>query len=437
MEGSFDLAGLEIPNGASSAQYQVSVEPLDPVWSQTVGPYRPRQVVASGAFQPLVVTVSKGGDLEQDIVMESSAIQVRDWFEPTSYTAPATLPVSGDWTATLGSLGNADYFWFNAQTNRTLSVEVTALDDSKAISEVKAQPVIGMWALADPGTFPATASTRLAFNSSHFGMTRLDGALQASTGFRVGIFDYRGDGRPDYHYHGRVFYADTAVPARARVDGVTAITVQGVGFHSNTTATIAAANAPVLALSANQVIAVAASMPDGVRSITLRDPATGASSAMANVVTYGAGPNDTITLIDGSNPATPVGGQAPRPIRVQVLAPDGTTPVSGASVFFTSTPAVSYSACGGAGSCTLLTDESGQASSRVTVLQAALINISVRWRPRLTKRRNRFRRRCSESRRRWTFHCSRRSPGLLKAQPWTLPLALGSCPTAHQSAETR
>ncbi len=125
------------------------------------------------------------------------------------------------------------------------------------------------------------------------------------------------------------------------------------------------------------MIAVAASMPDGVRSITLRDPATGASSAMANVVTYGAGPNDTIKLIDGSNPATPVGGQAPRPIRVQVLAPDGTTPVSGASVFFTSTPAVSYSACGGAGSCTLLTDESGQASSRVTVLQAAIINISV------------------------------------------------------------
>jgi hypothetical protein len=54
-----------------------------------------------------------------------------------------------------------------------------------------------------------------------------------------------------------------------------------------------------------------------------------------------------------------------------------TTPVSGASVFFTSTPAISYAACGGAGSCTLLTDESGEASPQVTVLQAAVINISV------------------------------------------------------------
>jgi hypothetical protein len=39
--------------------------------------------------------------------------------------------------------------------------------------------------------------------------------------------------------------------------------------------------------------------------------------------------------------------------------------------------AASFLACGGAGSCTLLTDESGQALSRVTVLQAAVINISV------------------------------------------------------------
>ena len=95
------------------------------------GPYGPWQVLPSGAFEPLIVTVSKGGDLQQDIVMDSSALQVRDWFEPTSYASPAALPVSGEWAATLGSPGNADYFSFSAQTNRTLSVEVTALDDSR------------------------------------------------------------------------------------------------------------------------------------------------------------------------------------------------------------------------------------------------------------------------------------------------------------------
>ncbi len=376
VEGFFDLAGLEIPNGASSAQYQLSVEALDPSWSQPVGPYGPWQVQPSGTFQPMIATVSKGGDLQQDILMQASALQVRDFFEPTSFAAPATLPPSGDWLGTLSGVGNADYFWFIAQSDRTLSVEVTALDEAKTPSLVKAQPVIGMWTLADPGTFPAPANTGPAFNSTNLGMTRLDATLQASTAFRLGIFDDRSDGRPDYCYHARVFYADNALPARARVDGSTAITVQGIGFRTNTAAAIASVNAPVLAASASQVIATAPAMADGVQNIGLRDPATGASSTMTNALTYGAGPSDTIELIQGSNPATPVGGQAPNPVRVRVLAPDG-TPVAGASVFFISTPVSSLSACGGAGSCTVLTDDSGQASTRVTVLQAAAINISV------------------------------------------------------------
>jgi hypothetical protein len=381
VEGFFDLAGLEIPNGASSAQYLLTVESLDPTWSQNVGPYGPLQVLPSGTFPPLIVTASKGSDAQQDIVMQSSALQTQDWFEPTSFASPAALPVTGDWAGALSGFGNADYFWFHGQSNRTLSVEVTALDGSKTASEVKAQPVIGMWALSDPGTFPAPASTPLAFNTSTFGLTRLDATLQTSTTFRVGIFDYRGDGRPDYRYGARVLYADRVTPARCRADGGSIITVQGVGFHNNTTATIAAANAPVLAISANQLTTSASAMADGVQSITLKDPATGASSTMTNALTYGAGPDDIIKLIQGSNPAMPVGGQAPNPIQVQVLAADGTTPVSGASVFFTSTPAVSYSACGGAGSCTLLTDDSGFASSWVTILQATVINVTVELAP--------------------------------------------------------
>jgi hypothetical protein len=311
--------------------------------------------------------------------MQGSALQATDWFEPTSFAAPASLPSSGDWAGTLSGSGNADYFWFVAQSNRTLSVEVTALDEAKSASVGKSQPVIGMWGLADVGTTPAPANTGIAFNTTNLGMTRLDATLQLSTAFRVGIFDYRGDGRPDYRYGGRVFYADTAAPARARVDGSTAVTVQGVGFRNNINATIAAMNAPVLAASANRVIASAPAMADGLENIALQDPTTGASSTMINVLTYGAGPNDIIKLIQGSNPAVPVGGQAPNPIRVRVVAPDGSSPVGGASVFFISTPAssLSLSACGDASSCTLLTDDSGEASTRATVLQATVINVSV------------------------------------------------------------
>ena len=63
--------------------------------------------------------------------MQNSALQVRDWFEPTSFAAPAFLPASGDWAGSLSGSGSADYFWFVAQSNRTLSVEVTALDETK------------------------------------------------------------------------------------------------------------------------------------------------------------------------------------------------------------------------------------------------------------------------------------------------------------------
>jgi IPT/TIG domain len=377
VEGFFDLAGLQIPDGATSAQYQLSVEPIDPKWSQDVGPYRSGEVQPSGIAQPVIVTVSQGSDLQQDMLMQASALDASDWFEPTSYAAPAPLPPTGDWTASLSGYGNADYFWLPGQANRTLSVEVTALDESSAAAESKAEPVIGMWELADPGTFPAPAYTPLAFNSSNFAMTRLEAVLNATTAFRLGIFDYRGDGRPDYSYHARFFYGDNLSPTRASVAGGTAVAVQGTGFRANTVATIASTNAPVLAASANKLMVSVPAKADGIQSLGLSDPATGAVAELTNALTYGASAEDTISLIAGSNPATPVGGQAPNPIRVQVLDPDGKTPVAGASVLFTATPSVSFAVCGGGVSCTVLTDDSGEASTQVTPLSVGAMTISA------------------------------------------------------------
>jgi hypothetical protein len=364
VEGFFDLAGLQVPNGAQSAQYQLSVEAIDALWSQDVGPYGPLQVQPSGTFQPIIVTVALGGDTQQDILMQSSAIQKPNWFGPTTYASPAPLPAGGNWTGSLNAFGETDYFWFNAQSNRTLSVIVTALDEFGATVQSKLQPVAGMWALSDPGISPAPAETPSAFNTSFFGETRLDAGLLQTTAFRLGIADYRGDGRPDYRYHARVFYGDNIFPARASVAGNTPITIQGLGFLVNTAVGIAAANPPLVAISAKQMLINAPPMADGIQDVVLSDASTGASSTMTGVLTYGAGPTDNIVLLPGPNPAIPVGGQITNPIRVQVLASDGKTPVPGASVFFTSAPAVAFSACGGGASCTVVTDQSGQAANR-------------------------------------------------------------------------
>jgi len=50
-------------------------------------------------------------------------------------------------------------------------------------------------------------------------------------------------------------------------------------------------------------------------------------------------------------------------------------------VYFTSSPPLAFSACGGGASCTVLTDETGQASSLMTVLTAGTMTISAELAP--------------------------------------------------------
>jgi hypothetical protein len=381
LEGFFDLTGLQIPNGGTSAQYQLTVEAVDPLWSTPVEPYGPWQVLPSGSIQPILVNVTLGGEAQQDVLMLNSALQTTPPFPPTSYATPAAVPLGGDWESSLSPYGDLDYFWFNGQANRTLSIMVTAMDETGAASEDKSQPVIGMWSLSDPGSSPAPANTSSAFNTSFFGMTILNAQLLQTNAFRIGISDIRGDGRPDYRYHARILYGDSVAPARASVAGGTPLTLSGLGFESNTRITVANVSTAPLAVTANEALLNAPPQPDGVQDVALTDPPTLASSVLTGVLTYGAGPNDTLRLISGSNPSTPAGAQAPNPIRVQVLAPDGITPVQGASVFFASSPAVTFSACSGGNSCTVLTDDTGQASSFVTVVTAGVITITVQLAP--------------------------------------------------------
>jgi len=223
VQGFFDLAGLPLPDGGS-AQYQLTVEALDPTWSAEVGPYSPGPVSPSGSAVPITITVSAGSDIEQDILMTGSG---QPLVEPSSsWTAPAAVPPGGDWITSLNQWGNVDYFLLPAQTNRTLSIAVTALDESSVASESKAQPVIGMWATSDPQGSTPGAWTLSPFNTVTFAMTRLDAQVTASGNFLVGISDLRGDGRPDYRYHAHVLYADSTSPARISVKGG-AVTVLG------------------------------------------------------------------------------------------------------------------------------------------------------------------------------------------------------------------
>jgi IPT/TIG domain-containing protein len=369
LEGFFDLGGLPIPNGAGTAQYQLAVEALDPLWSAGVGPYDPSQVAPSGTMEPIVVTVSAGGDFEQDIVMSGSAQAVPSWAATETWNAPAPIPSPGDWIGSLSGYGDVGYFVITAQANRTLSIAVTALDETGVPSESKAAPVVGIWTVGDPQGTPPPSLTTAPFNSETFGMSLLSAQILGSSSFIIGISDLRGDGRPDYQYHAHVLYADSATPPRISVNGG-AISLQGTGFVPGLTVSVGSVTVPLLATNASQMLANVPAQSDGVQSVSVNDPVSGASSIMTNALTVGAGPTDEFYksqfLQGGSNPQTPVGIQAVNPVIALIVASDGVTPVGGATVGWTTTNGAKLSTCGGASSCSAISDESGIASTWVT-----------------------------------------------------------------------
>jgi hypothetical protein len=367
LEGFFDLGGLPIPNGASSAEYQLWVEPLNPLWSAGAGPYQP-QVSPSpppGTFEEMIVTVTAGGEFQQDILMSGSAQPAQPWATSESWTAPAAIPSAGDWVGSLSGYGDVSYFLINAQANRTLSVNVTAMDETGAASESKAEPVVGMWPFGDAYGTPPPALTTSPFNTETFGMTQLNAQIYNPGSFVVGISDLRGDGRPDYSYHAHVLYADSVTPTRLPVTGG-AVTLQGTGFTNEFGVSLGDTAIPLLATNASQILFSAPEQSDGEQSVTVTDPVSGASSSMTDVLTFGAAATDELLLVQGGNPPTPVGTQSTNPVVVRVVQSDGVTPVNGATVVWSTTNSAGLSACNGASTCSVVSDEGGLVSTWIT-----------------------------------------------------------------------
>ncbi|MGA9977010.1 MAG: hypothetical protein WBQ08_00040 [Candidatus Sulfotelmatobacter sp.] len=365
VEGFFDLGGLPFPGGAGSAQYQLTVEGLDPTWSIGVGPYAPLQVAPSGSAQPIVLTVAPGVDLEQDILMLGSAQPVPQWAASETWANPAAIPTAGDWVGSISGFGDLPWFSLSTKANRTLSVAITSLDESGNPSSSKLQPVLGMWPVSAPQTSPPGAFTPSSFNTGIFGLTRLDAQILIPGAFLIGISDWRGDGRPDYHYHAHVLYGDAVVPARVGVNGG-AVVVSGTGFAPGLAVAVGSANATPLAVGAGDMIVALPPRADSVQTITISDPVSGAFSIMTGTITFGAAATDNIILVRGTNPPTTVGTQANNPVTVRVVASGGVIPVAGATIAWSASNGAALSACNGASACSVVSDESGNASTWIT-----------------------------------------------------------------------
>jgi hypothetical protein len=381
LEGFFDLGQLMIPTGQTIAEYQLSVEALDPNWSMGVEPYAPMQVTPSGSFAPVVVTVSNGSNAEQDILMLQDEIAQTHPGSGSTYATPAALPQGGAWGSWISGYGSTDYFEFRAQANRTASVAVTALDEAGQPTETKLLPVIGIWELSDQSEDPAPASTPSAFGSMTFGMTRLDTQFSVSETYRVGVADFRGDGRPDYFYQASLLYSDTATPARLSLaGGVT--TLNGIGFSPGLQVSVGGNNGSTLSASASQIqVAVPSGTQDGTATIQVANPVNGAFSQMTGALTYGASATDLLLLLQDAEPATPVGSAAANAIRVRAVAADGVTPVSGATIAWSATNGLQFSACSGASSSSVLSDEAGESCRLATPTATGPSTITIALAP--------------------------------------------------------
>jgi len=149
-----------------SAQYQITVEPVDfavvtQCWAVRIS--GTGATIRFGAADHSYVT--PGANLQQDILMQGSAVQ-KPHGTRHELCVSGAMPGSGTWAGTLTRM--ASHF-FNFPHRRTDIVSNRAcIGRIGKSSEGKALPVPGMWDIADPRLTPAPANSSSAFNTSYF-----------------------------------------------------------------------------------------------------------------------------------------------------------------------------------------------------------------------------------------------------------------------------
>ena len=385
--GAYTIAYVPMWPGAPWQNLSITTEPINPLYtgSHSPGPYALGEVLPSGssAYQQALHNYPWSEAVLDFTIPDAS---------PTcgngaDGTAPAPVPVhsTGWWTGLLCGYGHVSYVETAVTPGRSFTIEVTALDEQGLATESKAMPVIGVFAPTDsPGAIPSLGLTPSAFASTILGMTTISAQTGQLTSLSFGIADERGDGRPDYTYQARFFYADSVIPAELGTAGGN-VTISGSGFRAGNAVSINAVAAKVLSWTANTVVLAAPSMAAAQAAngtpvdIVIRDLSTGASSTMTAALTYttaSALPN-TMRIVSAQSASVYVGTVAATPFAVQVLMPDGITPVVGDPVTFTtSTGSAQFTSCGGP-TCIVLTNAQGIASTGVTPQSAATITMQA------------------------------------------------------------
>jgi hypothetical protein len=377
MEGFFDLTDVPVPPGAASMDYQITFEPVNPLYTgnDAVGPYSTGQVTPSGTMPAIMVgTLGAGSSVTENVTIDDGADESQGGADG-SESSPAGIPVSGEWTGRMTGYGHSAWFQWWARANREFTVEAQALDESGEESGNKAQLVIGAWNGSDAVGTPPVTFTPQPSNASVPGMTALPVLTTADSEVRMGMTDFRGDGRPDYRYRGRVLYADGVSPARLPAAGGQ-IVIRGMGFRPSCEVTVNNQPAQVTAVTRNTIVATAppsGGVTGGVL-VEIEDAQTLGVTAIADGLSYDAQGEDAISLLTAPMGTVPLG--VPEPLTVKAINVVNQAPAAGDTVTFSVTEGTALLACGQS-TCRVTTAGDGTAALMVTANSAALAQITA------------------------------------------------------------
>ena len=389
LQGSYFFPYMQVQGVYKNDTVIVSTEPVNPLYTgrSSLGPYAPGTVSPAGRAPVPFLTglVNIGSQVRANFKISDAPSVCGDGADGTML-APIQEPASGWWNATLCPFGHTAYVAAAVKPDRTFSVEVTALDADGLATTREMMPVLGVFAATDAaGSLPSIAVQPLAFNSLAVGTTFVHATVSSSGGVRIGVADERGEGRPDFAYQARFFYADSVSPALVPSDGAD-VTITGTGFRTGNQVQVNGVAATVKSWSANMIVVTVPSLSlVGATAgtpvdVTVRDRGTGAVSTMTSVLTFQAAgqpqPN-TMSLVAVPGSPASVGATASGVFSVRMMASDGMTPVVGATVVFSvGAGSATFGACSHS-SCGVLTDANGLAQTSVTPTTAGLLNLQA------------------------------------------------------------
>jgi len=366
LQGFFDLSGIPLPPGMSSANYQLTLEPINPLYmlTESVGPYVDGSPAPSGTMPVITISNMTPGASQNLTVAITDSASGNLQNAIATPDAPRNLPPSGLWCGRLGQVGQTDWFAFPVRSGHTFTVVTQALNENGVPTEYKALPVIGVWEGMTPVSAPSSGWAP-PLNAYATGASWLLVTPASDEIVRLGIADLRGDGRPDYMYNGWVLYADSIQPQRVPLGGGP-IAIHGMGFRPSDTVRIAGHRAVITSISPNEITAIAPAAPTGVTGsvdVEVDDlPMFNAATIISNGISYDSGNGDSLTLNNAPSGTVPIG--VPIPFTVTALAPT-LVPAGGVTVTFTVASGTATLGCGST-ICSVSSTGDGIASMNIT-----------------------------------------------------------------------